>query len=170
MMEVASTSETSINFYQTTRRYNPEDSHLHTPCCENLIPQFDEHKLYLLAFVESSVDRQWDRVIFCDESTFSSTNDGLVLVYRPWGERYNSQYVSNSTCSGHVCVHCWGWISHEGAGILHFVEEHPDGLQYKYILKHVIVPSVRVLYTNRVIHLKQDYFLSCSRMAIVMAG
>jgi hypothetical protein len=23
------TSETSVNFYQTTRRYNPEDSHLH---------------------------------------------------------------------------------------------------------------------------------------------
>jgi hypothetical protein len=28
MMEAASTSETSVNFYQTTRRYNPEDSHL----------------------------------------------------------------------------------------------------------------------------------------------
>jgi hypothetical protein len=28
MMEIASTSETSVNFYQTTRRYNPEDSHL----------------------------------------------------------------------------------------------------------------------------------------------
>jgi hypothetical protein len=28
MMEVASTSETSVNFYQTTRRYNPEDSHI----------------------------------------------------------------------------------------------------------------------------------------------
>jgi hypothetical protein len=25
MMEAASTSETSINFYQTTRSYNPED-------------------------------------------------------------------------------------------------------------------------------------------------
>jgi hypothetical protein len=25
-METASTSETSVNFYQTTRRYNPEDS------------------------------------------------------------------------------------------------------------------------------------------------
>jgi hypothetical protein len=24
------TSETSVNFYQTTRRYNPEDSHLRT--------------------------------------------------------------------------------------------------------------------------------------------
>jgi hypothetical protein len=28
MMEAASTSETSLNFYQTTRRYNPKDSHL----------------------------------------------------------------------------------------------------------------------------------------------
>jgi hypothetical protein len=28
MMEVASTSEMTVNFYQTKRRYNPEDSHL----------------------------------------------------------------------------------------------------------------------------------------------
>jgi hypothetical protein len=27
----ASTSETSVNFYQTTRRNNPEDSHFHFP-------------------------------------------------------------------------------------------------------------------------------------------
>jgi hypothetical protein len=27
MMEAASTSETLVNIYQTTRRYNPEDSH-----------------------------------------------------------------------------------------------------------------------------------------------
>jgi hypothetical protein len=36
MMEAASTSETSVKFYQTTRRCNPEDSHLHTRCHENL--------------------------------------------------------------------------------------------------------------------------------------
>jgi hypothetical protein len=34
--EAASTSETSVNFYQTTRRYIPEDSHLHTRRRENL--------------------------------------------------------------------------------------------------------------------------------------
>jgi hypothetical protein len=28
MMEAARTSETLVNFYPTTRRYNPEDSHL----------------------------------------------------------------------------------------------------------------------------------------------
>jgi hypothetical protein len=36
MMEAASTSETWVNFYQTTRRNNPEDSHLHTRRRENL--------------------------------------------------------------------------------------------------------------------------------------
>jgi hypothetical protein len=36
MMEAAGTSETSVNFYQTARRYNLEDSHLHTRRRENL--------------------------------------------------------------------------------------------------------------------------------------
>jgi hypothetical protein len=36
MIEVASTSETSVNFYQTTRRYNREERHLYTRRCENL--------------------------------------------------------------------------------------------------------------------------------------
>jgi hypothetical protein len=36
MMEAARTSETLVNFYQTTRCYNPEDSNLHTHRHENL--------------------------------------------------------------------------------------------------------------------------------------
>jgi hypothetical protein len=36
MMEAASTSETSENFYQTARRSNPEYSHLRTHRRENL--------------------------------------------------------------------------------------------------------------------------------------
>jgi hypothetical protein len=43
MMEAARTSETLVNFYQTSRRYNPEDSNLHTHRRENL-------KSYLLSF------------------------------------------------------------------------------------------------------------------------
>jgi hypothetical protein len=35
-MEAARTSETLVNFYQTTRRYNSEDSHLRIHRCENL--------------------------------------------------------------------------------------------------------------------------------------
>jgi ribosomal protein S15P/S13E len=36
MMEAASTSEKSVNFYQTTRRNIPEDIHLYTRRLENL--------------------------------------------------------------------------------------------------------------------------------------
>jgi hypothetical protein len=36
MMEAASTSEMLVNFYQTTQRNNPEDSHLRTLHRENL--------------------------------------------------------------------------------------------------------------------------------------
>jgi hypothetical protein len=38
MMEAARTSETSVNFYQTTRRYNPQYSHVLTRRREN--PKF----------------------------------------------------------------------------------------------------------------------------------
>jgi hypothetical protein len=48
-------------------------------------------------------------------------------------------------------------ISHEGVGIFNCIEEHLDGLQYKHILKHTIVPSVRVLYPNGVIQFQQDH-------------
>jgi hypothetical protein len=36
MIEAARTSERLVNLYQTTRRYNPEDSHLRTHRRENL--------------------------------------------------------------------------------------------------------------------------------------
>jgi hypothetical protein len=36
MMEAASASEMPVNFYQTTRRNDTEDSHLHTRRRENL--------------------------------------------------------------------------------------------------------------------------------------
>jgi hypothetical protein len=36
MMEAAKTSQTLVNVYQTTRRYNPEDSHLRTHRRKNL--------------------------------------------------------------------------------------------------------------------------------------
>jgi len=114
----------------------------------------DEHKLHRLAFAESNVDRKWDRVIFTDESTFTSANDGPVLVYRPQGQRYKPQYMSTCKRSGRVSVNCWGWISHEGGGILHRIEGHRDGLQYQHISQNVMVPSVRILYPEGIIHLQ----------------
>jgi hypothetical protein len=38
--ETVSTSETSVNFYEKTRRNNLEDSNIHTRCRENLKSRF----------------------------------------------------------------------------------------------------------------------------------
>jgi uncharacterized protein YcgI (DUF1989 family) len=43
MMEAVQTSETSVNSQQSTLRYNPEDSHLHSHRHENL-------KSYLMTY------------------------------------------------------------------------------------------------------------------------
>jgi hypothetical protein len=45
--ETASTSETSVNFYKTTLRNNPEDSHLHTRRRENLKSHCIESRLVI---------------------------------------------------------------------------------------------------------------------------
>ena len=83
---------------------------------------------------------------FCDESTFSSANDGLVV---PWEEHYNFQCVSVSINSGYLFF--------DGGRILHCIEGHLDGLQYKNILKTIIVPYVRLLYPNTIIQFQQDH-------------
>ena len=71
-----------------------------------------------------------------------------------------------STCKrrGRVSVHFWGWISHEGDGVLHRIEGHLDGLQYQHILQNVMVPSVRTLYPNGVIQFQQDHAIHDSRV------
>jgi hypothetical protein len=47
IMEAASTSETSVNFYQTTLLNNPEDSHLHIRRRENLKSHSNEPSGYV---------------------------------------------------------------------------------------------------------------------------
>jgi hypothetical protein len=48
MMEAARTSETLVNFYQTIRRYNPEDSYLYVSMLDEMSPEED---VWLHAFL-----------------------------------------------------------------------------------------------------------------------
>jgi hypothetical protein len=42
MMETTSISETSVNFYEITRRNIPEDSHFHSKCCSGNLAGRDD--------------------------------------------------------------------------------------------------------------------------------
>jgi hypothetical protein len=61
-------------------------------------------------------------------------------------------------------------ISHEGAGLLFHIEEHPDSLQNKHILEHLLVPPVRVLYPDEVIQFQQDQFSIHNIKMAITAG
>jgi hypothetical protein len=50
VMAAESTSETSVNFYQTTQRYNPKDTHLYTCHHEKL----KSYKVYMI-FMQDSI-------------------------------------------------------------------------------------------------------------------
>jgi hypothetical protein len=70
MMEAARTSETLVNFYQTTRRYNPEDSHLRTHRRENL------RSYLILTYFISVRDLFNDAVSISD---YIASNDGIII-------------------------------------------------------------------------------------------
>jgi hypothetical protein len=61
MMEAVSTSQTSANFYQTTRRNIPEDSHLHIRRRKKL--KSHKHSLVVVRLlaqrIEEILKRQW---------------------------------------------------------------------------------------------------------------
>lgn len=116
----------------------------------------DEHKLFRLAFSEENTNRNWNRVIFSDEVTFSSTNGGKVIVYRPRGARYDERYVAKQIRRGRVSVSCWGWMCRDGLGVLWMLDETLNAAQYKVILEHVMIPSVRMHYPDGIIDFVQD--------------
>jgi hypothetical protein len=66
MMEAVRTSETSVNSYQSTRRYNPEDGHLHSHRCENLKSYLNRYHDYVscILFLQLHKERlRWDYTI-----------------------------------------------------------------------------------------------------------
>jgi hypothetical protein len=76
MMEAARTSESLVNFYQTTRRYNPEDSHLCTHRRENL--KSDLNNVFLKGLFIFIGDSDFEVVLY--NSSLNVFDDGAVLL------------------------------------------------------------------------------------------
>jgi hypothetical protein len=73
MSEAASSSETSVNVYQTTRRYNPEDNHLHTRRRKNLKSYWG--KLRLIHVAAGWADESAHQWIVLNRVSSSSSRD-----------------------------------------------------------------------------------------------
>lgn len=71
-----------------------------------------------LRFCRENLDRDWSRVIFSDEKTFSSSIDSPVKLWRPKNERYTVEHVKATASSGRISAGFWGWMTSLGPGNL----------------------------------------------------
>jgi hypothetical protein len=90
MMEAASTSETSVSFYQTSRRYNPGDSHLHNRCRENL-----KSYITLIYFT-------WRLSLICKTYTLFNVGKG----------RFSDEGTNTVSCAVHFWIYATKCISY----------------------------------------------------------
>lgn len=106
--------------------------------------QRNERMGYALQFaVEPEEFRQ--NVVSMDEKTFSSSEDGRRLVWRPVGERLNADFVVQEQHSGRITCGCWGFITARGIGEIVQIHARMNAQQYVYILENHFLPSVRRL-------------------------
>lgn len=90
--------------------------------------------------------RQWEKVMFSDESTFSLFAIGRRLVRRPSGMRYDVKYVSPSVKHPPSCM-VWGGFSAFSKGPLHFLQsgQTMNGEKYLKVLKIKLKLHMRLL-------------------------
>lgn len=84
----------------------------------------------------------WNSVIFTDEKNFQSCYKGKIRVYRPPNCRFEENFVQQDRTSGRFSVNVWGWISADGLGICHKIDERLTGNVYRDILENIMLPSV----------------------------
>jgi hypothetical protein len=77
-MEAASTSETSVNLSQTTRRYNPEDSHLQPLNISNVLMVMGKINFHKNFFEKHIGNIGWDPI---NISTVKGHNSRSLHVY-----------------------------------------------------------------------------------------
>lgn len=103
-------------------------------------------------------DFDWENniVIFLDEKSFRSDNEGRKILWRNYNERYRELNVLPNRASGRISLNFWGWISSMGPGELIEVSGRLNGQQYVELLEEVLIPTVRVCYPEGIIYICQD--------------
>lgn len=84
-------------------------------------------------------------MIFLDEKTFSTSEDGRRHVWRPLDRAVDPRYVVQMKTSGRLNLGYWGFISVAGAGELVEVGPHMNAAQYVDLLENVLKPGVRAV-------------------------
>lgn len=148
--------ETHFPGSSITARRRIRGSELKNRCSANKIYLTELNKQRRVQFAHEYQNQLWESVVFSDEKTFQSCNNGKVRVYRPINTRYDERYTHKTNQSGRFSVNVWGWISARGPGVCQFVQGRLTAGTYCNILNNVMVPSVEAIFGDQNYIFQQD--------------
>lgn len=94
-------------------------------------------------YVNAAGQKFWRKVIFTDETSFSSVVAQRRHCWRSWGTRFMRENISERARSGRVSVPLYGWMWYGGPGELVPIQGHLNSEEYVNILETSLSPSVR---------------------------
>jgi transposase len=111
--------------------------------------------------------KQWEKVLFSDESTFCLFGDQAHAYVRRFpGEEYKPECI-NVSVKHPLKIMVWGCMAASGVGRLHIVEGMVNAAKYIDILQKCMIPSAEKLFRDRFIF--QDDNAPCHRAKLVSA-
>lgn len=106
----------------------------------------EDNRVKRLDFANEHVNftpEYWNDVVFLDEKTFSTAEDGRRHVWRPREKPVDPKYVVQKKQSGRITLGFWGFISITGAGEIVEVGRHFNAAAYVDLLENILKPTVR---------------------------
>ena len=103
------------------------------------------------------VQRQWDSVIYSDESKFElRVGDARMRVIHTPREAFHPDCLARTVKFPGSDVMIWGCIGRRGPGKLHFVEGTINATAYQHILDTSLPPSIPILHPEGEYIFQQD--------------
>lgn len=115
----------------------------------------DEHKRRRVQFANEMLNHGedfWNNVVFSDEKTFQSCNNGRLRVYRPRNTRFEEKYTMRTNNSGRFSVNVWAWISIQGPGVCCRINGRFTAVNYRNILQNEMLPTVRQIFPDHFVY------------------
>ncbi|KAF2889835.1 hypothetical protein ILUMI_16338 [Ignelater luminosus] len=117
----------------------------------------EDRRVARVNFAQQNLNRDWSRVIFLDEKTFSSSHDSKLPLWRLDNTRYEPNHVLDTQRSGRISVRVLGWILSDGPGELVQIGGRMNRAQYVRILNDILLPGILDRYAHpRPITVVQD--------------
>lgn len=104
------------------------------------------HRMERLLFAERYLNYDFSKVIFSDEKTFKSSEQGRMSLWRINKTRYDDQNVIENRGSGRIAVGIWGWMCASGPGELVEIGGRLNSEGYKDILDNTLLPTAQIFF------------------------